>query len=170
MSRENEKKDEIFFDGWTSSRLVHPITDSPERKKRSGVVPDSPEDKAIYIPNGKYIFVFGSNLKGFHGAGAALTALKDHGAILGQGIGLQGRSYAIPTKDTRLKALPLEHIRNHVSDFLKFARLRPEYIFLVTRIGTGYAGYTDAQISPMFDGCNGNVMLPKAWGGEGFDW
>ena len=65
------------------------------------------------------IFVFGSNLAGRHGRGAALAALKEHGAVYGKGIGLQGNSYAIPTKDFRIQTLPLSVINNYVQDFFK---------------------------------------------------
>jgi hypothetical protein len=43
------------------------------------------------------IFVFGSNLEGMHGGGAARAAYNKFGAIWGQGVGLQGQSYGIPT-------------------------------------------------------------------------
>jgi hypothetical protein len=109
------------------------------------------------------IFVFGSNLAGIHGAGAALYAVIHHGAIYGQGIGLQGNSYALPTKDKRIKTLPLKDIKVFVSDFLNFAKSHPEMTFNVTRIGCGLAGYTDADISPMFKGAPQNCVLPVEW-------
>lgn len=112
------------------------------------------------------IFVFGSNRLGIHGAGAALYAHKNHGAILGQGEGLQGDSYAIPTKDTPHKTLPLEQIAFHVNSFLYFAIEHPELKFRVTRIGCGYAGYTDADIAPMFLIVPENVELPEDWQGD----
>jgi hypothetical protein len=115
------------------------------------------------------IFVFGSNLTGRHGAGAALAAVKEHGAIFGQGQGLQGSSYAIPTKDRNLTPLPLNLIKDWVSVFKRFAAAHPELTFNVTRIGCGLAGFTDQEIAPMFAGCPANVILPKAWGGTGFD-
>ena len=109
------------------------------------------------------VFVFGSNLAGRHGAGAALCARREHGAVYGQGTGLQGRSYAIPTKDHFLKTLPLDIIYGHVLKFLQFAGDHPELTFQVTRIGCGLAGYTDAQISPMFIGAPTNCLLPEGW-------
>jgi hypothetical protein len=109
------------------------------------------------------IFVFGSNLAGIHGAGAALYARKHHGAILGQGIGLQGDSYAIPTKDKKIKTLPLEQIKPHVDEFILFAKSHPELTFQVTRIGCGLAGYTDKDISPMFKDAPANCNLPDGW-------
>ncbi len=112
---------------------------------------------------GKEIFVFGSNLAGIHGAGAALSARKHWGAIIGQGTGLQGSSYAIPTKDERIKTLPLHEIRSHVETFLAFAAAHPEFEFIMTRIGCGLAGYKDKDIAPMFAKVPSNVILPSEW-------
>ena len=109
------------------------------------------------------IFVFGSNLAGRHGLGAAKYALYNHGARYGVGEGIQGESYAIPTKDNTLKVLPLEEIRGHVDKFKQFAKEHPEYMFTVTRIGCGLAGYEDFQIAPMFDDCPVNCVLPNEW-------
>jgi hypothetical protein len=109
------------------------------------------------------IFVFGSNLAGRHGKGAALHARQHHGAIYGQGIGLQGSSYAIPTKDARLRTLPLDQISTYVEDFKIFAASRPDLIFQVTPIGCGLAGYTPAQIAPMFRGAPANCLLPDCF-------
>ena len=109
------------------------------------------------------IFVFGSNLAGRHGKGAALYALRNHGAILWQGEGLQGNSYAIPTKDRQLVPLPLPEIGKHVERFLAFAKEHPELQFHVTRVGCGLAGYTDEQIAPLFRGYTANCHLDPAW-------
>lgn len=109
------------------------------------------------------IFVFGSNLAGRHGKGAALYALRNHGATLWQGEGIQGNSYAIPTKDRKLAPLPLPEIATHVQRFLDFAAEHPELQFHVTRVGCGLAGYTDEQIAPMFRGCTANCHLDPAW-------
>lgn len=106
------------------------------------------------------IFVFGSNLAGRHGAGAALYARRNHGAIYGQGIGLQGRSYAIPTKDGDLSTLPLYIIREHVDTFVRFAARHPEFKFKLTPIGCGLAGYRPEDIAPMFVDVTENVCLP----------
>lgn len=106
------------------------------------------------------IFVFGSNLAGRHGKGSALEAVRTYGAIYGQGEGLQGNSYAIPTKDHKLKKMPLELIRYHVMVFLQFARANPQMVFKVVAIGCGLAGYKPAQIAPMFDYAPDNVHLP----------
>ena len=107
------------------------------------------------------VFVFGSNLAGRHGKGAALYAKQHHGAIYGQGVGLQGNSYAIPTKDAKIKTLPLSVIAMYVKMFLKFAQDNQNLTFDVTRIGCGLAGYTDEQIAPMFSGYPENCNLPK---------
>jgi hypothetical protein len=96
------------------------------------------------------IFVFGSNLLGIHKRGSALDALKKHGAILGQGIGLQGNSYAIPTKETPARSLDLVQINKFVADFLNYAYYTPEHVYHVTQIGCGLAGWHPHQIAPMF--------------------
>ena len=111
----------------------------------------------------RQIFVFGSNLAGRHGKGAALDAYKRHGAVYGQGIGYQGCAYGIPTKDRGLNTLPLNTIRSFVLDFLFFANEHPDMQFNVTRIGCGLAGYKDADIAPMFKGAPDNCVLPEGW-------
>lgn len=111
----------------------------------------------------KTVFVFGSNLAGRHGRGSALEALRRHGAVYGQGIGLQGESYAIPTKDKNLRVLPLSEIQKYVDDFKKFARENLTFRFRVVKIGCGLAGYREEQIFPMFADCPENVDLPKGW-------
>lgn len=114
------------------------------------------------------IFVFGSNLAGYHGAGSALAAYQKHGAIWNQGVGLYGNSYAIPTKDRDLNVMPLKRIRPYVEDFLKFAKGHPEMTFNVVAIGCGLAGYAPAEIAPMFKEIPENCRLPKefAWNRE----
>lgn len=109
------------------------------------------------------VFVFGSNLAGRHGKGAALWARQHRGAIYGQGVGAQGNAYAIPTKDERLRVLPLEAIRPHVAAFLDHARRHPGKVFELTPIGCGLAGYAPAQIAPMFADAPANVRLPDAF-------
>ena len=110
------------------------------------------------------IFVFGSNLAGRHGKGAALFARENHGAIYGQGEGLQGNSYAIPTKDRNLKVLDLENIRTYIWRFCRFAYMHPELKFNVTKIGCGLAGYTPEEIARQFPLLTlemENVILPE---------
>lgn len=108
----------------------------------------------------KRIFVFGSNLAGRHGKGSAKAAVLKHGAILGQGIGPQGNSYAIPTKDHQLRVLPLAEIRIHVDNFLAYARQHNQVQFDVVAIGCGLAGYQPEQIAPFFADAPPNVHLP----------
>ena len=102
------------------------------------------------------VFVFGSNLAGFHGGGAAHIAHAKFGAIWGQGEGLQGRSYAIPTMEG------LESMKAAVERFTQFATQHPELRFLVTRVGCGIAGHTVREVAPLFSGCVSldNVSLP----------
>lgn len=113
------------------------------------------------------IFVFGSNLAGRHGMGAALFARQKYGAIYGQGEGLQGNSYAIPTKDENIKTLSLPRIGTFIANFVSFARSRPDLVFEVTKIGCGLAGYSEDDIRPLFvlhiGGLPSNVRLPEGW-------
>ena len=106
------------------------------------------------------IFVFGSNLKGMHGGGAAYIAYRKFGAIMGQGVGLQGQSYAIPTMQGGV-----ETIRPYVDEFIEFAKQHTKLSFLVTRIGCGIAGFTDEEISPLFAAAHEveNIVLPPNW-------
>lgn len=110
------------------------------------------------------IFVFGSNLRGRHGAGAALDAVKYWGAIEGLGLGRQGYAYAIPTKDGALRTRPLRpNINYDVQVFIDYAEDHPYLDFQVTRIGCGLAGYKDTDIAPMFKDAPSNVHLPLSW-------
>lgn len=109
------------------------------------------------------IFVFGSNLAGRHGKGAALFARTNYGAIYGVGVGLQGNSYAIPTKDGRLRTLPLDVIQIYVNQFIQFASENKHLHFYVTKVGCGLAGYSEEQIKPMFSLAPDNCELPDGW-------
>lgn len=106
------------------------------------------------------VFVFGSNLAGAHGGGAALLAFQKFGAVWGQGVGLQGQSYGIPTMQGGV-----ETIRPYVDEFIVFAKAHPELTFLVTRIGCGIAGFTNEQIAPLFANAHDveNIVLPLGW-------
>lgn len=95
-------------------------------------------------------FVFGSNLAGIHGKGAALHARKHYGALSGQGIGLQGNAYAIPTKNRELQALSIPSIKGAIDHFLRFVIKSTFREFNVTQIGCGLAGFTPGQIAPLF--------------------
>lgn len=111
------------------------------------------------------IFVFGSNLSGMHGAGAARTALK-WGAKYGNSEGLQGNTYAIPTKSVFAQStLKLSQIKDYVNTFIEFAKNNPNLIFLVTEIGCGLAGLKHSQIAPLFKSCLNmeNVFLPESF-------
>lgn len=116
----------------------------------------------------KIIFVFGSNEAGMHGAGAANIALKHHGAIYYQGFGIQGLSYAIPTKDKKIDRLSLKEINKYVDDFLLHAEKNYNNLFYLTPIGCGLAGFTPEEIAPMFMSAPINVMLPKLFRDEFF--
>ena len=106
------------------------------------------------------IFVFGSNLAGMHGGGAAYAAWRKFGAIMGQGVGLQGQSYAIPTMQGGV-----ETIRPYVDEYIAFAKAHPELFFYVTRIGCGIAGFRDEEIAPLFTAARGvpNICLPESF-------
>lgn len=106
------------------------------------------------------VFVFGSNLAGMHGGGAAYVAFKKFGAVMGCGVGLRGQSYAIPTMQGGV-----ETIKPYVDEFITFASAHPELFFYVTRIGCGIAGFRDKEIAPLFAKAVGleNVCLPKSF-------
>ena len=106
------------------------------------------------------IFVFGSNLEGMHGGGAAWVAYEAFGAVWGQGVGLQGQSYGIPTMQGGV-----DTIKPYVDDFIAFTRRHPELFFYVTRIGCGIAGFQDREIAPLFAEARGiqNICLPKTF-------
>jgi len=115
----------------------------------------------ILPPN--YIFVFGSNRQGIHKRGAAKDALDYFGAILGQGEGFQGQSYALPTKATPWVSLSLPEIQKHVEVFLWTARHNIGCKFIVTPVGCGLAGYNHEDIAPMFKEAPDNCLLPQEW-------
>ena len=106
------------------------------------------------------IFVFGSNLAGHHGGGAARAANIKFGAEWGVGVGLTGRSYAIPTMQGGV-----ETIKPYVDEFIRFAQENPGLKFLVTRIGCGIAGFKDEEIAPLFDKAMQvpNIYLPETF-------
>ncbi len=104
------------------------------------------------------IFVFGSNLAGMHGGGAARLAYQKFGAVWGQGVGLQGQSYAIPTMQGGV-----ETIQPYVDEFIEFAKQHPQLKFLVTEIGCGIAGFSPSEIAPLFEQVREvkNIYLPE---------
>ncbi len=106
------------------------------------------------------IFVFGSNLAGMHGGGAACIARLCFGAVMGQGVGLQGQSYAIPTMQGGV-----DTVRPYVDDFIAFAKQNPDKHFLVTPIGCGIAGFEPEDIAPLFEDAKDvkNISLPESF-------
>ena len=104
------------------------------------------------------IFVFGSNLAGAHGGGAAWLAYRRFGAVWGEGVGLHGRTYAIPTMQGGV-----DTVKPYVDDFILFSKEHGELTFLVTRIGCGIAGFRNEEIAPLFKDaiCVENIILPK---------
>lgn len=104
------------------------------------------------------VFVFGSNLEGMHFGGAAHAALRNFGAIVGQGVGMQGQSYAIPTMQGGV-----ETIRPYVDEFISYAKVHTEFTFYVTRIGCGIAGFKGEEMTPLFKDALplNNVYLPR---------
>lgn len=105
------------------------------------------------------VFVYGANLRGIHGAGAAKTAYEHHGAVWGK-YGRQGASYGIPTKRTPWRRMEIDEVAMHVRDFLAHADAHPEDTFRCTPFGCGLAGFTPAQIAPMLAVRPSNVILP----------
>ena len=105
------------------------------------------------------VFVFGNNVNGYHGGGAALTALQKFGAIWGQGEGLQGQSYGIPTMEG------IDSMKAAIERFILFAKEHRELIFLVTPIGCGIAGYKPEEVAPFFRSAIDleNVYLPGSF-------
>lgn len=104
------------------------------------------------------VFVFGSNLEGMHGGGAARIAYKKFGAVWGQGVGIQGQSYGIPTMHGGTDV-----IKPYVDEFIEYAKQHPEKKFLVTPIGCGIAGFSESEIAPLFKDAKDveNIWLPE---------
>jgi len=109
------------------------------------------------------IFVFGSNLAGRHGKGAALAATKTYGAVYGIGEGRTGNSYALPTKDANIKTRSLVDVRDSVNKFIEYAINNPDLDFQVTKIGCGLAGFKESDIAPLFKNAPVNCYLPENW-------
>ncbi len=137
---------------------MNQVMDGSGKKISGSLGQFTPEMIQSLEPN--EVFVFGSNLGGFHAGGAARAALNNFGAVWGQGVGLQGQSYAIPTMHGGVDA-----IRPYVDEFIQFAQSRPDLYFYVTRIGCGIAGFRDEQMAPLFAAALplDNVALPKSF-------
>ena len=114
-----------------------------------------------YELHNSLIFVYGSNLAGRHGAGAAKEAFEKYGAVYGKGIGLQGRSYGIPTKDRSIITLPIRSIEFYVRRFVEFTKQNNGW-FYVTPVGTGLAGFKHEEIAYLFKGAQ-NCWFPLIW-------
>lgn len=116
-------------------------------------------------PAPNWVFVFGSNLAGRHGLGAAKFAKMHYGAQYGKkfAVGHVGRSYAIPTKGEELEVLCLDVIAIYCKDFVSYAKSHPLLTFELTPVGCGLAGYKDQQVAPLFQGLPENVIVPDRW-------
>ena len=119
------------------------------------------------FPKNDSVFVFGSNLAGRHGRGAALFAARYRGARYGIGVGLQGNSYALPTKDEAIEVLPISTIQRYVNEFVEFAIERSDLTFFVTKVGCGLARVQDKIMAKIFERANAfivpNLILPEVW-------
>ena len=100
------------------------------------------------------VFVFGSNLAGRHGKGAAWTAMRKFGASYGTGCGFTGKCYALPTKDHDIRTLVLSEIIQHIEVFKNCQLVEPDLVYFITKVGCGLAGYKDSEIAPLFKGCD----------------
>lgn len=121
------------------------------------------QDGDVPDPDDGMIFVFGSNLAGLHGKGAALIAKHMYGAEQFVGEGITGSAYALPTKDRWLRVRNVYDVKRSVCDFLRYAKEHPDKKFFVTAIGTGLAGFKHHDVAPMFRGAPANCNFPKPW-------
>lgn len=159
----NQQKDDIKMnvdiEAYTKDSLCKPI-EQTDGRLYNGIVRPQYTPNAIDTLKIDEIFVFGSNLHGYHGGGAARAARKKFGAIWGQGVGLQGQSYAIPTMQGGV-----ETIKPYVDQFVDFAKAHTELFFYVTRIGCGIAGFKDSDIAPLFRSAMTveNICLPESF-------
>ena len=155
----NDKRVKPVIDSLITDSLCKPIEETNVRIYNGVVRPDY-TPAAISSLKSDEVFVFGSNLQGHHGGGAARVARKQFGAIMGQGIGLQGQSYAIPTMQGGV-----DTIKPYVDQFIAFAKEHTDLFFYVTRIGCGIAGFKDSDIAPLFKGALNvnNICLPETF-------
>lgn len=115
------------------------------------------------LSNQKRIFVFGSNLSGIHGAGAAKTARQLHGAIIGQGEGPMGNAYALPTKSLNISHMSIDTTQTHVTRFVEYAKSNPEKVFEVTAVGTGLSSKSHSTMAQMFNEAPDNCYFDTIW-------
>lgn len=141
----------MFGSGRTQESQTPEVDENGRAKYTPDFITELAEDE---------IFVFGSNLSGMHGGGAAALAYRRFGAIWGQGVGLQGQSYGIPTMHGGV-----ETIKPYVDEFINFAKTHPELRFLVTKIGCGIAGFREEEIAPLFADALPvkNIILPRSF-------
>ena len=139
--------------------IASPIECLGKREYHGIIRPNYTPDKLSDLKPDE-VFVFGSNLNGHHGGGAARVAMNHFGAQWGNGVGIQGQSYAIPTMQGGV-----DTIRPYVTEFIDFAKLHEEKFFYVTRIGCGIAGFKDEDIAPMFSDAQfvENICLPESF-------
>ena len=123
---------------------------------------DTPDVQKVHKLQAEEVFVFGSNEQGLHGKGAARDALK-FGAIYGVGRGLHGQTYALPTKSTPYKPLPLPEIAANIRELCACAVYNPHLTFLVTPVGCGLAGYEMREISELFTNPPDNLVFINDW-------
>jgi hypothetical protein len=109
------------------------------------------------------IFVFGSNTAGIHGAGAALQAHRQFGAKLGCGVGLTGDCYAFPTLNERFERLPLSRLESERDELYRTCGQNPGWLFLLTKVGCGLAGFPEATMRGLFINPPINLILPEDW-------
>ena len=142
-----------FIEAWKEQR-------QKEDEAFASLDPNRITPATINVLRTNEVFVFGSNLEGQHAGGAARAAYKYFGAIMGQGVGLQGQSYAIPTMHGGPDA-----IKPYVDEFIEFAKQHPEKKFLVTPIGCGIAGFKVEAIAPLFKDAKevNNISLPHSF-------
>ena len=155
----NDMRVKPVIDSYIKESLCKPMEQTPGRNYNGIIRPEYTPD-AIDSLKSDEVFVFGSNLHGCHGGGAARAAMKKFGAIWGQGVGLQGQSYAIPTMQGGV-----ETIKPYVDQFIDFAKEHTELFFYVTRIGCGIAGFKDSDIAPLFKDAMDvrNICLPESF-------
>lgn len=141
--------------------MVH---DSFDLSEFDDEVPTVPGRGAhVHTKDDDRIFVFGSNMLGIHGAGAARYALIDLGAEWGVPEGLMGRSYALPTCFEPGLPVDMDTLEEKVTSFVEFARRRPDLRFFVSEVGCGIAGFYPEEVAPFFHDAPANCDLPPGW-------
>lgn len=148
-------------------RILMEVRDQVRKLGPVETPPVRPQDK-VFVPGPSRVFVFGSNLSGIHGAGAAKTAFEQYGAVWGVGEGpmpdaVSPTCYGLPTKDEHIETLPLDRVEEYVDKFILYAWERRDLTFFITRIGCGLAGFVDHQIHPFFKDAPPNCELPNGW-------